>query len=103
MGEVESNLTNTVNSLSDIYLDLMDIKVADPEADSREILETARKEGISDMRIAYNRTYEKRLTQKKIDKEVSKQLKEREEKEKVNVLSQSTPYAREVRKVIKRK
>ena len=75
------------------------IKVADPEADLKEIIKTARKEGITDMRVAYNRTYEKRLTQAKIDEEVEKRVKEIEDKNKVTVMNTRGSSGRQVLKV----
>ena len=81
--------------------ELVDIKIADPDADWDKILATARENGITDMRKAYNLTYEETLTKKRIDEAVAAKEKELKEKHEAQVLTAVTPLGRESRKVIK--
>ena len=83
--------------------DLVDIKIADPEADWDKVLKTANENQITDMRKAYNLTYEEKLTQKKIDIAVKAKEKEIEEKTKTDVLTSVAPLGRQARKVIQPK
>jgi len=97
--DLQANLSSTLRQGYKQIMDMVKIQMADPEADTDKILETATKYKITDMREAYNKHYGERLTQKKIDKAVSDAKKEWEEKEKVNVLSSNMPPGRQVRKV----
>jgi len=101
LADIKKDTSATVNQAYIQIRDLTKVSATDPEADWDKIIEVARKEGLTDMRKAYNICYQEKLTKKEVDEAVKSAKKDWEEKEKLNVLSTEVPSGRQTRKIIK--
>ena len=90
-GELRKEFAEALGITADQLVDILDLKTQDPDMDTRKVIETARKEGLWDMKSAYETTYAKKLNEiaeselrTKVQKELDEKYKlERDNFEKI--------------------
>lgn len=103
---IRKEFANALALTSEQYMDLAILAVKDPKMEWREVVKVAQKEGLQDMKKAYNHTYAEKIAKVKEDAiraEYEEKLEKEKEKIKVDVLNEARPEGRKVLRVLKKK